>query len=1021
MSEQDDRRQDTPATRTGANAPHDVIVAAQSLGRYQILSVAGTGGMGRVYAAFDPQLDRRVALKVVLGSVTGRHRERAAREAKALARVAHPNVVAIHEVSEHEGQLLIAMEYVRGRTLKSWMAELPPSESRTWLLDALDVLLQAGRGLSAAHDANLVHRDFKPSNVLVGDDGRVQVVDFGLARDVGVQVSNATRESTGSDSSSGEQLTKTGVVVGTPAYMAPEQAAGRPLDVRTDQYAFCVTAWELLFGVRPSTDGALRPETSVVPSELAKALRRGLSTRPSARFPNMSPLLQQLDTERDEILRQDRRRSSRWWLLPVAAGVAGTWAWVSPRTDLCADAGSEMDELWGPSRSQSLRQVFLDSKLAYAESDWTRVAGTVDQFVSDWTSVNRNTCEAVQEESNLPTAAGTLGCLAQRRRALSAYLEVVGEGSPKALARAVLGAQQLPGASLCAEADFVLHGFEAPKGSNEVEVAEIRDALARAAALRKAGQFSRAKDLLTEHASRVEDLGFPPLSQDYALERAAIPAATTDAFATNEHLLLEAYVGASRANRRAVAVDAASRLSSALTFRGEVDAGRRWLRLADPDGQASFSPELRSRLLSQRGSILAMMGDFDGAIAAHTRAVSADERRLGEDAPGLVGPLTQLGWALTDAGRFSEAETILERAVVSARTLGENHPAIGLVLHQQYRVATRLRQVERAQSLAEEQLSIFRATYGETHTATASALGNVGAAARLRGQNTYALELLQAADEIYETAGDFSRRRHARVLGEMGGVLSDLGRRDEAVERFRQADLTLRDVLPASHPEVALSAYDLAFGSFQQGKYTEALELFRRAHELIKLNFGAEHARVGLVLGGLGSTLLLLKRYPEAMAMYQDQLELMEARHGPDHSLLAQPLFNLGLCSEATKDFAKATEFYMASLAAMESDGATSSPRLAHPLTGLANVAIADGRPLDAIPLAERALSLTGENLLMRADSAAALAKALWSAGQQRARARDLADAAQDGFRAVGAGADSNREDLEGWRRENGL
>ena len=187
MSEKDERGQDTPATRTGANAPHDVIVAAQSLGRYQILSVAGTGGMGRVYAAFDPQLDRRVALKVVLGSVTGRHRERAAREAKALARVAHPNVVAIHEVSEHEGQLLIAMEYVRGRTLKSWMAELPPSNSRTWLLEALDVLLQAGRGLSAAHDANLVHRDFKPSNVLVGDDGRVQVVDFGLARDVGVQ------------------------------------------------------------------------------------------------------------------------------------------------------------------------------------------------------------------------------------------------------------------------------------------------------------------------------------------------------------------------------------------------------------------------------------------------------------------------------------------------------------------------------------------------------------------------------------------------------------------------------------------------------------------------------------------------------------------------------------------------------------------------------------------------------------------------------------------------------------------
>lgn len=1001
------------ATRTASDALHEPVVAAHTLGRYQILSVAGTGGMGRVYTAFDPDLDRRVALKVVLGSVAGRHRERAAREAKALARVAHPNVVTIHEVSEHEGQLLIAMEYVRGRTLKLWMADLSPSESRTWLLEALDVLLQAGRGLSAAHDAKLVHRDFKPSNVLVGDDGRVRVVDFGLARDVGVLSPDTTRESTGSGFRVGDPITKTGVVAGTPAYMAPEQAAGRPLDVRTDQYAFCVTAWELLFGVRPSVGEVERPEISVVPRELAKALRRGLSKRPSARFPDMSRLLHELGRCRDDFARQDRRRFTKVWLLPVAAGIAGTVAWGFGRTDTCADAGSELDELWGPPRSESLHKVFLDSGLDYAESDWTRVSGTIDQFVSDWTAVDHSTCEALREESELPTTAGTLGCLAQRRRALSAYLDVVVEGSPEALAKAVVGALQLPEVSLCAEADFVLHGFESPTKDDAVEVAEVRDVLARAAAFRKAGQFGRAKDLLSAQEARVEDLGFPPLSQDYALERAALPVSTNAAFAANEDRLLEAYLGASQANRRAVAVDAASRLSSALTYRGELDAGRRWLRLANPDGQDSFSAELRSRLLTRRGSVLVMLGDFDSAIDAHTRAVSAETLRLGEDAPELVGPLTELGLALQHAGRFPEAEVALERAKVSARSLGENHPAMGRILAQQSTLAVKLRQAERARTLSEAQLAIFRATYGEVHTVTASALKRVGEAARLRGESADALEHLHAADEIYVNAGDFYRQEHAHVLSDMAGALNDLGRRDEAVDLFRRADSTLRDLLPESHPKVAVSAYDLAFGSFLQGNFVEALELFRRAHKLIRRNLGSDHPQVGLVLGGLGSTLVQLKRYPEAIVMYEDQLEVVEARHGTDHAVRAQPLFNLGLCSESMGSFAKATEFYMASLAAMESDGAAPTPKLAHPLIGLASAAAADGRPLDAIPFAERAVSVAGENVLLRADAQATLAKALWEAGQQRVRARELAEAARNSFLAIGPAAAANLQDLQ--------
>lgn len=1018
MSGQESRDERTPATRTGTGAGDEDVLAATTLGRYQILSLAGVGGMGRVYAAFDPHLDRRVAVKVVRRSDDALHQKRAAREAKALARVSHPNVVAIHDVSEHEGQLLIAMEFVTGRTLKSWMRQNPPSESKQWLLDALDILLQAGQGLVAAHEAKLVHRDFKPSNVLVGADGRVRVVDFGLARDVHRALSEE-ETGAGASSNSGEPITRTGAVMGTPAYMAPEQPTGRALDGRVDQYAFCVSAWEVLFGIRPESGVAERPDGSVVPAQVEKALRKGISKEPPRRHRSMASLLALLQTER-ELLLGERRRVSRWWMAAAAAVGGLAWAAMPSHVDPCADPGRELKGVWGPDESAALRAVFEGSGVPYAQDSWTRVDAAVDRYVTEWTEMASEACEASQHERPLPTTGGTVACLAQRRRVLASYLEVLTAGQPEALAKAVAGVEDLPAVSLCGEADFVLSGFETPTGAAAAEVVDVRETLAESAALRSTGQHRRAANLVSGLQSRVESIDFPPLSQDYAVERASV-FSDSENFQRGEQLLLEAYAGATDSGRRGVALDAASRLAYRLARRGKIEASKRWLSLAEPQHASVLGDAQRALLLRRRGNVLDGIGNSAEAVAALTASFEIEERRLGADAPGLAEPLSDLAVALRSAGKYDAADAKLERALILARQLGDTHPAVAQVLHAQIGLFVALERGRDAIPLAEEALRIRQRTYGADHPIVAHALIDLGSVTMESGDSQGALTLFERADATLAAAGEDERIARTVALLWMGGALGRLGRRDEAAERVELAHSIRRSLLPESHPDIALSLNDLAFARTNQGRFEEALALYGEVRDLMVRNLGPNHPDLELPEGNIGTALMRLERYPEAMSILQDQLGRIESSLGKAHPRGARPLYNLGLCAEEMENFAEAALYHSASLASLESPGGEASPMQSFPLIGLARVALADGRPADAIAFAERALRLTEGDKLLTADARSQLAKAVWLTNRDRARARNLADAAIEAYLEEGTAADANRKELQDWREDHGL
>ncbi|HZN95396.1 MAG TPA: serine/threonine-protein kinase, partial [Myxococcales bacterium] len=230
----------SPADPDQPTSTYDALPRGATIGRYLILRRLGEGGMGVVYAAFDPELDRKIALKVlrparraVAGSVA---QARLLREAQAMARISHPNVVAVHDVGAHGDEVFVAMELVEGGTLTDWVEEKPRK-----LDELLRTFMEAGRGLAAAHSAGLVHRDFKPENVLVGKDGRVRVTDFGLAR-VDEEGPLGAGKRTPSTLSS-PALTQEGAIVGTPLFMSPEQAQGRIPDIRSDQYGFCASLY----------------------------------------------------------------------------------------------------------------------------------------------------------------------------------------------------------------------------------------------------------------------------------------------------------------------------------------------------------------------------------------------------------------------------------------------------------------------------------------------------------------------------------------------------------------------------------------------------------------------------------------------------------------------------------------------------------------------------------------------------------------------------------------------------------
>ncbi|MFO0755699.1 MAG: serine/threonine-protein kinase [Byssovorax sp.] len=657
---------------TSSNAP---ITAGSKVGRYVVRSVLGAGAMGTVYVAHDPELDRRVALKVLrpelgAGPSASAFRARLGREARAMARLSRPEVVAVYDSGAWDGRLYIAMELVSGKTLRAWLAE----EKRPWR-EVLERFLQAGRGLAAAHEAGIVHRDFKPDNVLVGDDGRARVTDFGLAR--AASEGEAAPASSSAPRSSGSPLaTARGTLIGTPAYMAPEQLRGEPADARSDVFSYCLSLYEALYGERPfhgdSMDALLasisgappRPPRSAVPSWLARAVLRGLRAAPEARPASMDELLRALE-------RGARRRgltvftAAALGALAIAAVIAARV--TAPKPVPCPSAEPELAGVWDDDRRAQVREAFERASLPFSAQAFASTRASLDAYARDWAAMRASSCEATrvrgeQSEELLDLRAQ---CLAQRRRELSAVAELLVKADKGTVTNAAGALAALGPLSACADATALRAVVRLPADpAAKRRIEDAQAAVARAHAMEGAGKMKEARDAAVAVVAIARAEQHPPLLAEALFVQGNTQLDVGDSRAGIASLE-EAVATAEAAHDDGLR--ARSLCQMAFNFGTEqrrFDEAHRLLHLCGGAvARAGGGDGLRAFHLRREGSVLASEGKLGEAVEALRRALDLQRRAGGEASVPTAETLSSLGHALMLASRHEEAIAVFRDAI----------------------------------------------------------------------------------------------------------------------------------------------------------------------------------------------------------------------------------------------------------------------------------------------------------------------------------------------------------------------
>lgn len=720
-----------------AMGPAQVLGRGTSLGRYVLLEALGVGGQGVVYAAYDPQLDRKVALKLVRvrgeGGASDEQRARLLREAQVLAQLSHPNVVAVHDVGRFADQLFIAMEFMAGGTLSDWL------EKKPGFTDVLARFQEAGRGLAAAHAAGIVHRDFKPDNVLLDQHGAAHVTDFGLARFV-----------------DGDTMIVGG---GTAAWMSPEQRARAEVGPASDQYSFCVALCWALSGTRfSSADAGGSVEArlpAVLPAWLRRVLARGLAPAPGDRFPSMEALLVALENDPAKA----RRR-----LLNAAVVVAGLVAVglvsgglffrETPAQRLARECAASVDstlaQTWSASRVDAMRQVFVAAAGAPGRDAFAKVWAQLEPEVRAWGEASRASCRLDAASAEQRARAQ---CLSTRGAVLASLAEVFGSADAQVVENAhatvVLEVQPAASCQSRGEESFALsHDTDADRA--------LRPALSRTRVLRAAGRYAEGVSAALEVAADAHE---------------------EKAFRVEAEAQLLAGLLSAELRRP----DAESLLKSAVS-------------LAERAG----SDEERARAWV---GLIGWYSERDRFDAAHEAASAADDitSRLGHPEFLEALRLTQVGQLATREGELGQARVAFQQVLALRRKRYPPwHPLVTRALTNH---ALSLPAAE-AQALLLEVLQIRQAQLGPTHPETAVAEHNVGVVMLGNGSCQGARRHVAAALSIRQQMPQADPARLGRefvvlaraqeCLGELDDAAAGMERGIEAMRQGGAPDAELR-------------------------------------------------------------------------------------------------------------------------------------------------------------------------------------------------------------------------------------
>lgn len=816
-----------------------VPMEGERVGRFLVIDELGAGAMGVVVLAYDPELGRRVALKLVKpkGSDPLRARARLQREAMALAQLNHHNVVTVYDVGVHEGRVFLAMEYIEGQTLREWMRGGP----RSWR-EVVEVFAAAAKGLGAAHAVGLVHRDFKPDNVMLGDDGQIRVMDFGLAR-IGSELEDGAASSSalellemgsgaelGLGSASGSSLTRTGSLLGTPAYMAPEQLLRQPATPHSDQFAFCVSLHEALYGSRPfrgrhfnAVAAAILagrrsppPSPRQAPAWLDQVIRRGLATRPEERFPDMDTLhavLASVD------LRLRRRRALGAVLgLGLIAGVGGSWkAYERMEAELaCVATRDEVDEVWNATTRAGIRaqlsELMADEGHALAD----RILPWLDVRAEGWQHAAYELCRAtkLEREWSAEREAKARWCLDGVRRELGATASGLANADRVAIARGVSAASSFVPARVCLdELGLDLAGAPPPIEEREAIASGFAE-LAELRYLRVSGQTTAGLERAEALTELFADLSWAPLELGLDAERVSLLVAAGSHREAAELGRQTYYRAAKRDNWTTAASVANVMIQTYGHVLGELAEGERWAELAE----------------------LAIVHAGD-PLGAH------EARRQ-----------TGIGALRFSDGRLSEARDAFQVALAGLEAVyGEAHPAVAAILGNLAMVHGSLDEREAALALHQRQVEIMTKIYGPEHLLT-----------------------LQARQGL---AGDYMWLRDF----------------ERAVPMFESVIAALEQAHGPEHLDISVSLIYLAAIAHEQEDFQTMLDHARRALTIGEKAVGREHRWTATNYVNIADALVGLERWSEAEQAASEALAIAEGLWGPDSHRLGSALSKLGL------------------------------------------------------------------------------------------------------------------------------
>jgi tetratricopeptide (TPR) repeat protein len=839
------------------------LPAGTRVDRYMIVDVLGTGGMGVVYRAFDPDLDRPLAIKLVrpmvAAGLSSGGADRLLREAQALARLSHPNVVAVYDVGTYDGQVFLAMEMIDGEDLKTWLRLGEQVAGRPWK-EILKLFIAAGRGLAAAHARGLVHRDFKPRNVLIGHDGRVRVVDFGLARlGEGGGASDELTSREGVNLSS--DLTGVGGVVGTPLYMAPEQWLGETVDAKSDQFSFCVALYQALYRQLPFEGedessyhadmmaGHVREtEVAGVPGWLRAAVIRGLQPEPEQRHDSMQLLLDDFDR---------RLRPRRWtWvgafslLLGAAVGAA---AWASAAgPGICEDGTPKLEGTWNDSTRTQIHDSFSGSALPFAEQTFGHVERSLDQWATQWIERRRESCEAthVRGEQTREVYELRAQCYDDRFAELVALVDLFSSADAGVVEKAADAVDSLSRLDACGDPDRLRAGV-APPTDPQVRVAvnELRAELAKADKLARAGKKADALELVQTLRERSATVDYPPIQGELALAAAGL----SDQPQAAHEAALEA-------------LDIAKRTGS-----DQLEV-RAWTVLVRIVGYQQAKPELALEYADHAAAVLERIGDRPELLAAlvFQRALVYDVK--GE--PGRAGEGYQRAYDL------------------QLDLYGEDHLGLGNALNGLGIVEHMKGNDEQAVAYFQQALDLRTRIVGPIHPTVASAHSNIGAVLSRADDCKSAIVRYEKALQIYEAVRGPSHSDLATPLNNLGVCLQSEGRLEDARLHFERS-LEMEVALSGpDHPNAAGVHINLGRLARQQTDHQRGLEHSQKAYQILAASFGEDHLDTAFAAFGVGAAKLSLGDAAGAI----DPLELalrVRAQKDPVKGNVAEAQFAL--------------------------------------------------------------------------------------------------------------------------------